>query len=506
MSDKTNLSGKIPFDLLFSDPGKKLPIPLRNKSAGAPGPASTVPEEPGNTPATSRNTTFSPESESVTSRVKIQYEKLPYPFRNPEEDRTRLRRTVLDYLPTINQNCYRGRRDFDREFRILVAGGGTGDASTFYAVQTAGLPNVRIVYLDLSSASMEIAKKRLRYQAARLKLPQLESIVEFRLGSLLDVDAMGLGRFDLINCSGVLHHLEDPQAGLRALNSALKDDGAMSLMVYGQIGRTSVYWIQDMMRIINENVEDSEVKIRNTNLILKNLPSSHLHVKDGRWVRLESHPTELYDLFLHFRDRAYTFAELIDWLRQADLHLSHVTAHMKPYLIPEYQVGELPRTIRTRFNAMTPYEASCFSELLCGNLNTYEFFSCRRQNASVDLDDWDLVPFFHGDPCYQDTIRTLRSLEEKQDIKSISLPWEAPPRSLSIPVDLSPLARASFPLVDDRRTMKEIVLRLKLRFPGKSETALRKDLLTHWKNLVEFDIIMFRHRSSNLKNLNRSRF
>lgn len=53
--------------------------------------------------------------------------------------------------------------------------------------------------------------------------------------SLLNLPAPGLGRFDYINCSGVLHHLADADLGLRAPRNVLKEDGecagAMGLMV-----------------------------------------------------------------------------------------------------------------------------------------------------------------------------------------------------------------------------------------------------------------------------------
>ena len=61
--------------------------------------------------------------------------------------------------------------------------------------------------------------------------------------------AAALGRsFDLIVCTGVLHHLADPDAGLRALRSVLKPEGAMYLMVYAPYGRTGVYMLQDYCR------------------------------------------------------------------------------------------------------------------------------------------------------------------------------------------------------------------------------------------------------------------
>ena len=62
--------------------------------------------------------------------------------------------------------------------------------------------------------------------------------------SLLDLPSLDIGKFDYINCSGVLHHLESPQEGLAALNSVLKQDGAILIMVYAKYGRTAIYQIQ----------------------------------------------------------------------------------------------------------------------------------------------------------------------------------------------------------------------------------------------------------------------
>ena len=52
---------------------------------------------------------------------------------------------------------------------------------------------------------------------------------------------LGLGLFDLISCTGVLHHLPDPQTGLNILSASLKPGGGMFLMVYPTIFRTAIY-------------------------------------------------------------------------------------------------------------------------------------------------------------------------------------------------------------------------------------------------------------------------
>ena len=43
-----------------------------------------------------------------------------------------------------------------------------------------------------------------------------------------------LGQYDLVQCSGVLHHLTDPQAGLTILANTLAEGGGAAIMVYAR--------------------------------------------------------------------------------------------------------------------------------------------------------------------------------------------------------------------------------------------------------------------------------
>ncbi len=137
--------------------------------------------------------------------VRRQYEDLPYPPRDPLDEKTRLIRTWLDELPMINHYCYGGRQTFRDGFRALVAGGGTGDATILLAEQLLGT-GAEIVHVDLSAASIDVARRR----AGVRGLDNIRWVHE----SLLGLPALGLGKFDYINCAGVLHHLADPDAGV----------------------------------------------------------------------------------------------------------------------------------------------------------------------------------------------------------------------------------------------------------------------------------------------------
>ena len=65
--------------------------------------------------------------------------------------------------------------------------------------------NAEIVYLDFSRESMKIARRRAGFM-------NLHNIVWVN-DKIENISTLGLGKFDLIQCSGTLHHLEDPLEG-----------------------------------------------------------------------------------------------------------------------------------------------------------------------------------------------------------------------------------------------------------------------------------------------------
>ena len=249
-------------------------------------------------------------------QVRQQYEELPYPPRDPGAEKGRLVRTWLDDLPMINHYCFAGKQSFRDGFRVLVAGGGTGDATIFLAEQLRDT-DAKIVHLDLSQASTNIARQRAQVR-------DLDNITWLN-ESLLALPALGLAKFDYINCSGVLHHLADPDAGLCALLTVLKDDGALGIMVYAQYGRTGVYQLQSLMRLLNQNEPDAQRRIANAREVLNSLPPSNWF-KRGEADLYHDHKdlgdAGLYDLLLHAQDRAYTIEEIFAWC--SDRHGLHL--------------------------------------------------------------------------------------------------------------------------------------------------------------------------------------
>jgi len=254
-------------------------------------------------------------SDQYLPQVRAQYEALPYPPRDPADEKTRLVRTWLDDLAMLNHYCYAGQQSFRDRFRVLVAGGGTGDSTIFLAEQLRHT-NAEIVHLDLSQAAIDIARQR----AGIVGLNNITWVHE----SLLALPGLGLGQFDYINCLGVLHHLDDPDEGLRALLSARKEGGALGIMVYGKYGRSGFYQMQALMRLINQGAPDATAMIRNTRDVLETAPATNWFKCGEELFHDHKHGGDagIYDLLLHTQDRAYTVDELYDWFE--DRHGLHL--------------------------------------------------------------------------------------------------------------------------------------------------------------------------------------
>jgi len=324
-------------------------------------------------------------------QVRAHYEALPYPPRDPADEGQRLLTTWLDSLAMINHYCFAGEQGFRNGFRALVAGAGTGD-TTIYLAEQLRASNAEIVHLDLSAASTAIARRR-------AAIRQLDNIV-WRQESLLDLPRLGLGKFDYINCSGVLHHLADPDAGLRALLTALAPDGALGMMVYATYGRTGVYQMQELLRRINAGSESMERRLDNARQVLATLPPTNWFARAESLIADHRRgDAGIYDLLLHAQDRSYTVEQLYAWLHDGHhLHIefSDVGRGRSPYL-PELVLAPQRPPFLTAVAQLPLRQQYAIAELLGGTLITHSFFLTRRPRVAP-YGNASCIPFFCHEP------------------------------------------------------------------------------------------------------------
>jgi SAM-dependent methyltransferase len=373
----------------------------------------------------------------VSDPVRDQYETLPYPPRDPRDEAKRLVVGSPSHLAELNHFVFGGARDLAKPFRALIAGGGTGDAAVMLAQQfaDAGAAQAEIVYLDWSAASRAIAE-------ARAKARGLTTL-RFVTGSLLDLDALGLGAFDYIDCCGVLHHLDDPAAGLAALKRALAPGGGMGLMLYGTYGRIGVYHVQALLRTLGAHDEAPRERVALGRKLLAQLPQTN-------WLKrnpfVSDHVAEgesgLHDLLLHARDRAYEVGEIASLVEAAGLR---IVSFVPPARYEPASYISDPALLK-RLSTLSPIERAAFAERLAGNIKAHVFYVVDAANPVSPLraDSPEAIPvWFDTDPA------PLR-----KGLAGTMLSVSA--ESITLRFPLPPLAAAIAAQIDGRRTLRQI--------------------------------------------------
>ena len=267
---------------------------------------------------------------SDAAGVQLFYERYPYP--PPGEPLDRYRALWEDgQLRRQDHHLFWPARPFRDDHSILVAGCGTSQAAK-YAMRW---PAARVTGIDFSAASVrctEALKRTHHLDNLHVRQLPIERAAELET------------TFDQIVCTGVLHHLADPGAGLRALRQVLEPDGAMLVMVYAPYGRAGIYMMQEFCRRVG--IGATEDGVRDLIATLGALPLGHplSRLRDAP----DFHRTSaIADALLHPRDRAYSVPQLFDFIANAGLTFGR-WIKQAPYSAQCGVVAQLPQTSRLR--------------------------------------------------------------------------------------------------------------------------------------------------------------
>jgi SAM-dependent methyltransferase len=300
----------------------------------------------------------------VLDDVRDFYDRYPYP--RPVESLDQYRQVWLD--------ASRRRADFRlfwpfasyrEDFSILIAGCGTSQAAK-HAVRW---PDATVVGIDVSMTSVR----------STLTLKRKHDLRNLQVHQLPIERASELGMsFDQIVCTGVLHHLSDPDAGLAALRDVLKPDGVMHLMVYAPYGRTGIYMLQEFCRRLD--IRATDAGIGDVVTALRKLPRGHpleRLLQDAPDFRQEA---ALADALLHPQDRAYSVPQLFEFLEDGGL-LFDRWVKQAPYSPHCGVVAQLPHA--SRLLAMSDVDQYCAVELFRGTMIRHSVVA-RRLDCDAD--------------------------------------------------------------------------------------------------------------------------
>jgi len=250
----------------------------------------------------------------------------PMSFGGPYSHYQDLRDLYWAYWPTAP---YREALD------ILVAGCGTMGAAAYAFLY----PQARVVGIDISAASLaheENLKNKHALQNLTLHQCRVEEVASLRQD------------FDFISVMGVLHHLADPVAGLKALGEVLRSDGVIAVMVYGRHGRDGVYMLQELFGLMGLGQDDSDIQVVKDTLGALQ-PDHPVQPYLRRGARDLSVPSGLVDTFLHKRDRAFSVPECLELVEGAGLAFQGWDENV---FYTAEGLGPVPPSVRARLQAL----------------------------------------------------------------------------------------------------------------------------------------------------------
>jgi SAM-dependent methyltransferase len=307
--------------------------------------------------------------------VRAFYERHPYPaplsnldrhrelYRNPD----RRRAVSLLLWPTLRPRPDR---------KILVAGCGTSQA----VIHAMREPEAQVTAIDISEASLTHTRDLQRkYDLRNLDLRRL---------AIEDVGSLG-EVFDEIVCTGVLHHLPDPDLGLQSLRAMLARDGALHIMVYAAYGRAGVYMMQEYCRLLG--VRANEEELRSLGATIGALSPDHPIAAVANRAKDFRQPDALADALLHPVDRAFTVPALYAWLERCGLKFAR-WQEQAPYLPQCGAIAAMPHAARLAALPLAAQHAAV--ELLRGTMTKHDFIAYRddrvgkSQPIAFDGQNW----------------------------------------------------------------------------------------------------------------------
>jgi SAM-dependent methyltransferase len=354
--------------------------------------------------------------------VARQYQRWVYP--PPTHDVEEWTAGNLDPTDPIHAHrVYWPDREYPAGLDILVAGCGANQAA-YLAFKN---PSAKVMAVDVSQPSLD----HLQSLKDKHRLQNLEP----RLLPIEELPALGLD-FDLVVCTGVLHHMADPAQGMRALAECLRLDGVATVMLYAQYGRVGVDMVASIFQHLGMGQDDSSVQlVKDTLMALAPDHPARTYVKSSPDIEAD---TGVVDTFLHGRQRCYTVPECIGLVESAGLVFQEWL--FKTLYYP-HDILALPERLKSALNGLPDVEIWSLMERINALNSSHTFVACRPDrptaNYAVDFESAEALG-------YIPTVRTLFRMEGNV----VAMPHAAVP--------LSPIDLPFIQLVDGRRTIREI--------------------------------------------------
>lgn len=240
--------------------------------------------------------------DNVSIEVRKQYEENPYPrwvnlgLRIQSKSISAYAKELK--LKIFDESIYKISKP-----KILIAGCGTGQNS----IGTASIfSNSNVLAIDLSLKSLSYAKRK----SKELKV----SNIKYMQADILDLELMNQ-TFDIIESSGVLHHMKNPLAGWKVLANCLKPSGLMRVALYSKIARRNIIKTRDEIKKLKIGHKDDDLKFFRNKIIKSEKEHEKQHTSSLDFYSLST----FRDLLFHTYEHQFTISQINQCLSELGL-------------------------------------------------------------------------------------------------------------------------------------------------------------------------------------------
>jgi len=247
---------------------------------------------------------LTPVMDTVSLAVREQYEESPYPRWNSVEIRQPLSRQSLfrTLFPAFEPPVTTAEK-----LDVLIAGCGTGRHAIMAASHYGG---AEVLALDLSARSLAFARRK----AAELAITN----IRFAQADILELAQLDR-KFQIIESVGVLHHMQDPEAGLHVLVDLLPENGFIRLGLYSEAGRRDVLAAREYIAKRNIGTTPDGIRLARSEIML--LPDGRPEKRVTRFRDFYS-MSECRDLLFHVQELRFDLGKVCDLLATAGLRFA----------------------------------------------------------------------------------------------------------------------------------------------------------------------------------------
>ena len=237
-----------------------------------------------------------PVEDRISLEVKNQYENNPYP--RWASNSFEIKRT---YLEILENSIFPNKIDTSnlKVKDLLIAGCGTGFHPLNIAISDKSL---NIDAIDISLSSLSYAKRK----AKELNVNN----ISFYQCDILNIDKLEK-KYDAVECSGVLHHMENPQKGFDALTRRLKKGGVMKIALYARSFRRELQKAKDFLKKGNTSTKIESIRENRDKLIMSSMNEAEKSLIQFPTIFRDFYTTsEFIDLLMHVQEHDYNTEEL----------------------------------------------------------------------------------------------------------------------------------------------------------------------------------------------------